>query len=44
MNIHEQINKLNTLIDLETDRGKRNLMRHQLRNLEYRLNQLNKRS
>lgn len=42
MTINEQIERLNTLIDRETDTRTRNAMRHQLRNLEYRLNQLKK--
>jgi len=40
MTINEQIQRLNTLIDRETDTRTRNAMRHQLRNLEYRLNKM----
>jgi RNA polymerase-binding transcription factor DksA len=40
MTIGEQIERLNNLIDRETDTRTRNAMRHQLRNLEYRLNRL----
>lgn len=42
MTIFEQIERLNTLIDRETDTKTRNTMRHQLRNLEFRLNSLKK--
>ena len=40
MTINEQIQRLNTLIDREQDTRTRNAMRHQLRNIEYRLNKM----
>lgn len=42
MTIIEQIERLGILIERETDTRTRNTMKHQLRNLEFRLNSLKK--
>lgn len=42
MNIYEQIASINAALEKETDNRKRGYMRLQLRNLEFRLNNLKK--